>query len=802
MLRRNKNDGRDNSIYNAPSYDKKNDHELKEKSNDIHKNTGNNMVKQDSVDSNNYPPRRNKSLKKKKNRTLKSQVSIEPIANNSSNNNYISGTRPMTIDNKQKDKSTDNDKTNINKSNDGQRISPIVKITVPGTVNDQDSELTDLDEGGGVEVDDSIIIQKNESPPLVNNLNSSNSINENLKKEELSNNDKSTDKHNGTIQPDKILQNKNNDDKEVSEEVPGGEQKPPEPPKPSYYKKFKEFLKVFVADKTSDWYYYWTGIVSIAFMYNLIVIIARVVFVDLNSGFMWIVWLSSDLISDIIYMIDIFVKSRTGFLEQGLLVKDTKKIWIAYKNSTSAKLDILCIIPLDYIFTYIIFDKPIARFNRLIKVERIKSFMETTETRSSMPNVFRVFTVVCYIIVIIHWNACFYFAISELIGLGSDSWVYGPLNTQSLPEGVEDTLIRRYIYSFYWSTLILTTIGEVPGPVQNIEFVFVTFDLMGGVLIFATIVGNVGSMISNMSADRTEFQNKMDSIKQYMELRKVSKALENRVIKWFDYLWANKQNLSDQQVLKLLPDKLQAEIAMHVHFETLRKVRIFQDCEAGLLAELVLKLQLQVFSPGDYICRKGDIGREMYIVKRGKLQVVADDGVKVFATLQEGSVFGELSILNIAGSKNGNRRTANVRSVGYTDLFVLNKQDLWNALKEYPEARKMLIAKGREILKKDNLLDENAPEEQNTVEEIAEELQNSVKVLQTRLARLTAEYTNTENKLRNRIEYLEKRLRKYQVISDIRNEDYMDTESIRHSLLSQEKARQDALDYKPKDKNV
>lgn len=34
------------------------------------------------------------------------------------------------------------------------------------------------------------------------------------------------------------------------------------------------------------------------------------------------------------------------------------------------------------------------------------------------------------------------------------------------------------------------------------------------------------------------------------------------------------------------------------------QVWIFQDWEAGLLVELVLKLQLQVFSPGDYICRK------------------------------------------------------------------------------------------------------------------------------------------------------------------------------------------------------
>ena len=48
----------------------------------------------------------------------------------------------------------------------------------------------------------------------------------------------------------------------------------------------------------------------------------------------------------------------------------------------------------------------------------------------------------------------------------------------------------------------------------------------------------------------------------------------------------------------------------------------------------------------------------------------------------------QVSILNIPGNKTGNRRTANVRSVGYSDLFSLSKDDLWEALAEYPEAKK------------------------------------------------------------------------------------------------------------------
>ena len=79
-----------------------------------------------------------------------------------------------------------------------------------------------------------------------------------------------------------------------------------------------------------------------------------------------------------------------------------------------------------------------------------------------------------------------------------------------------------------------------------------------------------------------------------MRYRNVDKALQGRVIKWFNYLWTNNQSLDEASILESLPDKLHAEIAIHVHFETLQRVKIFEQCEASFLEELVLKLTPQV----------------------------------------------------------------------------------------------------------------------------------------------------------------------------------------------------------------
>ncbi|KAH8411008.1 hypothetical protein KR222_006065 [Zaprionus bogoriensis] len=508
-------------------------------------------------------------------------------------------------------------------------------------------------------------------------------------------------------------------------------------------------------------HYRWLAVVSLAVLYNIIFVVGRAVFWEINKNAP-AVWYTLDYLCDFIYLLDTLVHMHEGFLDQGLLVRDAFRLRRHYFHTKGWYLDVLSMLPTDLAYIWwppetcssLYLPCPvIVRLNRLLRLPRLWEWFDRTETATGYPNAFRICKVVLAILVLIHWNACMYFAISYEIGFSSDSWVYNLNGTRN------NTLQRQYIYSFYWSTLTLTTIGETPTPENDVEYLFVVADFLAGVLIFATIVGNIGSMISNMNVARVEFQNRMDGVKQYMAFRRVGHELEARVIRWFAYTWSQSGALDEERVLAALPDKLKAEIAIQVHMDTLKQVRIFHDTEPGLLEALVLKLKLQVFSPGDYICRKGDVGKEMYIVKRGKLSVVGDDGITVLATLGAGSVFGEVSVLEIAGNRTGNRRTANVRSLGYSDLFCLAKRDLWETLADYPEARSTLTQRGCQLLRKDGLLDEqifaDSQRVHDSIEGGIEKLELSVENLNLRLARLLAEYTASQAKIKQRLAKLE-----------------------------------------------
>lgn len=146
-------------------------------------------------------------------------------------------------------------------------------------------------------------------------------------------------------------------------------------------------------------------------------------------------------------------------------------------------------------------------------------------------------------------------------------------------------------------------------------------------------------------------------------------GMKRRVLRWYDYSWSRGRIQGGGDIntaLGLLPDKLKTELALHVNLSVLKKVStnqtiepsldelfvaqvtIFQECQPEFLHDLVLKMKAYIFTPGDSICRKGEVAREMFIIADGILEVLSENG-KVLTTMKAGDFFGEIGILNLDG---------------------------------------------------------------------------------------------------------------------------------------------------------
>eukprot|EP00076_Gallus_gallus_P025297 XP_015147796.1 cyclic nucleotide-gated cation channel beta-1 isoform X1 [Gallus gallus] len=398
-------------------------------------------------------------------------------------------------------------------------------------------------------------------------------------------------------------------------------------------------------------------------------------------------WLLMDYLCDLIYLLDIVVfQTRLQFVRGGDIISDKKAMKENYLRSQRFKMDVVCLLPLDF-FYFKVGVNPLLRFPRCLKYLAFFEFNNRLEAILSKAYIYRVIRTTAYLLYSLHVNSCLYYWASAYEGLGSTTWVY---------DGEGNSYIRCY----YWAVKTLITIGGLPDPKTLFEIVFQLLNYFTGVFAFSVMIGQMRDVVGAATAGQTYYRSCMDSTIKYMNFYKIPRTVQNRVKTWYEYTWHSQGMLDESELLVQLPDKMRLDIAIDVNYSIVSKVALFQGCDRQMIFDMLKRLRSVVYLPNDFVCKKGEIGREMYIIQAGQVQVLGGpDGKTVLVTLKAGSVFGEISLLAAGG---GNRRTANVVAHGFANLFILDKKDLNEILVHYPESQKLLRKKAKKMLKSNN----------------------------------------------------------------------------------------------------
>lgn len=122
--------------------------------------------------------------------------------------------------------------------------------------------------------------------------------------------------------------------------------------------------------------------------------------------------------------------------------------------------------------------------------------------------------------------------------------------------------------------------------------------------------------------------------------------------------------------------------------EFLAYVPIFSEIPMETVEKIEKIGTRKIYKKNDVILMEDEVGTALFVIVTGKVKVArtSTDGREVILTiLSESDFFGEMAILD------GQTRSATVVAIEDSELFLIQRNDFINLLKEYPEVAISLL---------------------------------------------------------------------------------------------------------------
>ncbi|KAF5098689.1 hypothetical protein D0Z00_001942 [Geotrichum galactomycetum] len=141
---------------------------------------------------------------------------------------------------------------------------------------------------------------------------------------------------------------------------------------------------------------------------------------------------------------------------------------------------------------------------------------------------------------------------------------------------------------------------------------------------------------------------------------------------------------ADQSSKEHLPAQQRRDLGKYLEHtgirEVLAEMPLFQQLPDSIIHRLALSVEPISYGPFQMIIEHDTVGKDIYFIIDGQVEVLDDTSGTVMARLTRGSYFGEMAFLRLA-----ERRTASVRTITECDCLVVTEATLDSLCEDFPE---------------------------------------------------------------------------------------------------------------------
>ncbi|XP_022831179.1 uncharacterized protein LOC111359777 [Spodoptera litura] len=395
---------------------------------------------------------------------------------------------------------------------------------------------------------------------------------------------------------------------------------------------------------------------------------------------------------DVILYIDIVIMAYVAYYNENSLLVTHPLLTVSRYLKNAFLLDIISIFPFEEVFQIVNdnTDMDIYRLNRMLLVSRVTgafSYWESDIMRTNPAVVLLKFLPIAVTIVnlataFILVNACEPYlpnANSPYIFVNCTKILIVSSNTNEPTRA-----FMEYLYTFYWVFELFVGLGCPPvNMTSSVDLWMMMVLQLAGFLYFAFMFGYVASTRTAAAHALLEHNEKTKDLANFLYQENVDPMLTVKTLKYFEYVWKRTNGSNPQRICRHLNSALMEDTLVFMYERALREVPLFGKVERSFIRVITQHLHEMYFLRGDTVIQCRDIQPYIFIIYRGKVDVLTSYN-EMITCMGPGGMFGNFTGQPISCSE------VTIYASRSLDLLVIPSVTFFNLIKYYPKIHEPL----------------------------------------------------------------------------------------------------------------